>query len=296
MTRQKALLGSSAHRPNLARQIAAAVRDRGADGVNLDFEPIVSTYADEFTALVRSVRAELNKIRAGYQLTFDTTGWIGNYPIEAATASGGRGRGRDHGLRLQERLVEPGRLGRAARRAGLRHRRHDRGLRRARAGLEGHPRRAVLRPRLVDGHVGLRRQEHLGRRRTGRRRPSSTAPPVSTPPTTAGSGTRSRASPGRSTGARTAPRPTAASSRGARSTTTTRRRSGQVRPRSTATTCAAPGSGRSATTARGPSCTPSSRPSSSPTPCRPSSARPRSARPFFSPNGDGRHGRGHGPR
>ncbi len=88
VTRQKALLGSSTHRVTLARQIAAAVRDRGADGVNLDFEPIVSTYADEFTALVRSVRAELNKISRGYQLTFDATGWIGNYPIEAATASG----------------------------------------------------------------------------------------------------------------------------------------------------------------------------------------------------------------
>ena len=62
VARQKALLGSSANRANLARQIAAAVRDRGADGVNLDFEPIVSTYANEFTALVRTVRAELNKV------------------------------------------------------------------------------------------------------------------------------------------------------------------------------------------------------------------------------------------
>ena len=53
VTRQKALLGSATARGNLARQIAAAVRDRGADGVNLDFEPIVSSYADEFTALVR---------------------------------------------------------------------------------------------------------------------------------------------------------------------------------------------------------------------------------------------------
>jgi spore germination protein YaaH/flagellar hook assembly protein FlgD len=88
-SRQKALLGSASRRANLARQIAAAVRDRGADGVNLDFEPIVSTYADEFTALVRSVRSELDKVARGYQLTFDTTGWIGNYPIEAATASGG---------------------------------------------------------------------------------------------------------------------------------------------------------------------------------------------------------------
>ena len=46
-------------------------------------------YADEFTALVKSVRAELNKVHKGYQITFDTTGWIGNYPIEAATGSGG---------------------------------------------------------------------------------------------------------------------------------------------------------------------------------------------------------------
>ena len=63
VTRQKALLGSSTARANLARQIAAAVRDRGADGVNLDFEPIVSTYADEFTALVRKVRSALKPRR-----------------------------------------------------------------------------------------------------------------------------------------------------------------------------------------------------------------------------------------
>ncbi len=88
VTRQKTLLGSPGNRANLARQIAAAVRDRGADGVNLDFEPIVATYADEFTALVRSVRWELNKVHPAYQLTFDSTGWIGNYPIEKATAAG----------------------------------------------------------------------------------------------------------------------------------------------------------------------------------------------------------------
>jgi spore germination protein YaaH/flagellar hook assembly protein FlgD len=88
-SKQAALLGSSSARLNLARQAAAAVRDRGAAGVNLDFEPIASGYADEFTAFVRTLRAELNRIRSGYQLTFDTTGHIGNYPIEAATASGG---------------------------------------------------------------------------------------------------------------------------------------------------------------------------------------------------------------
>ncbi len=86
---QRSLLGSPANRRNLARQIAAAVRDRGADGVNLDFEPIIATYSDEFTALVRSIRAELDKVARGYQVTFDTTGWIGNYPIGDATAAGG---------------------------------------------------------------------------------------------------------------------------------------------------------------------------------------------------------------
>ena len=86
---QGALLGSPTARLNLAKQAAAAVRARGADGINLDFEPIASGYADEYTAFVRTVRSELNKQAAGYQLTFDTTGYIGNYPIEAATAPGG---------------------------------------------------------------------------------------------------------------------------------------------------------------------------------------------------------------
>ena len=85
---QSALLGSPVARGRLARQIAAAVRDRGADGVNLDFEPLAAGRADEFVALIRAVRTELNRVHKGYQLTFDTTGTIGNYPIEAATAPG----------------------------------------------------------------------------------------------------------------------------------------------------------------------------------------------------------------
>jgi hypothetical protein len=44
---------------------------------------------DEYTAFVRTVRSELNKQAPGYQLTFDTTGFVGNYPIQAATAPGG---------------------------------------------------------------------------------------------------------------------------------------------------------------------------------------------------------------
>jgi spore germination protein YaaH len=106
VARQKALLGSSANRANLARQIAAAVRDRGADGVNLDFEPIVATYASEFTALVRTVRAELNKVRKGYQLTFDATGRSATpsrRPPHRAPPTPSH-----HGLRLRG-PIEPGR-------------------------------------------------------------------------------------------------------------------------------------------------------------------------------------------
>lgn len=88
-SRQRALLTSSTARRNLARQIAAAVRDRGADGVNLDFEPLVSGGEKGFTTLIRSIRSELDRISRGYQITFDTTGFIGNYPIESATAPGG---------------------------------------------------------------------------------------------------------------------------------------------------------------------------------------------------------------
>lgn len=85
---QAGLLASSGARLNLARQVAQAVHDRGADGVNLDFEPIVAGYGDEFTAFVRTLRSQLNSYSSGYQLTFDTTGRIGNYPIETLTAAG----------------------------------------------------------------------------------------------------------------------------------------------------------------------------------------------------------------
>jgi spore germination protein YaaH/flagellar hook assembly protein FlgD len=86
---QKALLGSSTARLNLARQIVAAVRDRGADGVNLDFEPLVSGSEDGFVAFIRTLRAEFRKVSSGYHISFDTLGRPGNYPLERALAAGG---------------------------------------------------------------------------------------------------------------------------------------------------------------------------------------------------------------
>ncbi|MET1231553.1 MAG: FlgD immunoglobulin-like domain containing protein [Candidatus Limnocylindrales bacterium] len=84
----KALLASPDARRTLAGEIAKAVADRGADGVNLDFEPIPSGYGDEYVAFVRSVRKALDARAAGYQLTFDTTGSIGTYDLAALTARG----------------------------------------------------------------------------------------------------------------------------------------------------------------------------------------------------------------
>ncbi len=85
---QVALLSSPDARLNAAQQIAAAVRDRGADGVNLDFEPIVSGQSANYVTFVRLLREELNKINAGYELVYCATGSIGYYDHAALTAAG----------------------------------------------------------------------------------------------------------------------------------------------------------------------------------------------------------------
>jgi flagellar hook assembly protein FlgD len=86
---QGAMLGSPTARATLAQQAAQAIADRGADGINLDFEPIVSGHGDDFTALVRAIRAQLDVQVPGSLLTFDATAELGNYPVTDATAPGG---------------------------------------------------------------------------------------------------------------------------------------------------------------------------------------------------------------
>ena len=85
----------------LARQIAAAVRDRGADGVNLDFEPLASGYADEFVALAPD-DPDASSTRSARATSSPTT-----RPASSATtrsrrrsAPGARRRDLHHGLRL----------------------------------------------------------------------------------------------------------------------------------------------------------------------------------------------------
>ncbi len=85
---QVALLRSPSRRARLATEIVAAVRDRGADGVNLDFEPIAAGESLDFVRFVRTLRARLSAVHRGYELTVDTTGYIGNYDVTRLTAPG----------------------------------------------------------------------------------------------------------------------------------------------------------------------------------------------------------------
>jgi spore germination protein YaaH len=88
LNEQVALLSSAANRLNAAQQIAAAVSQRGADGVSLDFEPIASTQGGNYNAFVKTLRAELDKIHPGYELTFCATGSTGYYDIATLTGDG----------------------------------------------------------------------------------------------------------------------------------------------------------------------------------------------------------------
>ena len=82
------LLSSSILRARLAAEIAKAVHDRGADGVNLDFEPIPAGQTANYVAFVRQLRADLSARRAGYELTFDATGRPDGYDVTGLTAPG----------------------------------------------------------------------------------------------------------------------------------------------------------------------------------------------------------------
>ena len=66
--RQAMLLGSSVARSRLVNQIVTAVRARGADGVNLDFEPLATSLRDEYVSFVRAAQA-----RAGQRTAWGIT-------------------------------------------------------------------------------------------------------------------------------------------------------------------------------------------------------------------------------
>jgi len=85
---QAAILSSPTSRLTAAQQIAAEVGRRGADGVNLDFEPIASGQAANYVAFVRTLRSELDKVHPGYELTFCANGMPSSYDLTGLTNPG----------------------------------------------------------------------------------------------------------------------------------------------------------------------------------------------------------------
>ena len=58
----------------------------GADGVNLDFEPMPAEARDDFTLFVRELRSVLDAAQPELQITFDITASVDQYDIAALTA------------------------------------------------------------------------------------------------------------------------------------------------------------------------------------------------------------------
>ncbi|TMB83324.1 MAG: hypothetical protein E6J39_06880 [Chloroflexi bacterium] len=89
---QATLLGNATYRTQLVNNIVAAVRNRNADGVNLDFEPLATTLRAKYVAFVRQLKAALVAAGVGSYLTVCTTAgaatWATGYDLTALTASG----------------------------------------------------------------------------------------------------------------------------------------------------------------------------------------------------------------
>ncbi len=91
-TGQAALLGSDTARATLVTGIVAAVGNRAADGVNLDFEPVGTPLRDQYTSFVRQLKAALVAAGVGSYLTVDTTAgaatWASGYDLAGLTSAG----------------------------------------------------------------------------------------------------------------------------------------------------------------------------------------------------------------
>jgi len=90
--RQAALLGSSAARKRLVNEIVDAVGSRGADGVNLDFEPLATSLRDEYVSFVRQLKQALVNGDVGSNLTVcvmaGAATWATGYDVAGLTTSG----------------------------------------------------------------------------------------------------------------------------------------------------------------------------------------------------------------
>jgi spore germination protein YaaH len=91
-TAMTTLLTSAANRSKLASEIAAAVKSRNADGVNLDFEPVPASLRSQYTQFVREMKAKLVASGARSYLSVATMAgaatWSTGYDVAALSASG----------------------------------------------------------------------------------------------------------------------------------------------------------------------------------------------------------------
>jgi spore germination protein YaaH len=87
-----ALLTSSTNRQRLIGEIVATVKARGADGVNLDFEPVPSSLKSQYTSFVRALKTALVNGGGGRYLTVATMAgaatWTTGYDLVGLTAAG----------------------------------------------------------------------------------------------------------------------------------------------------------------------------------------------------------------
>ena len=86
------LLNTAAHRARLVREITALIRDRGADGVNIDFEPVPTSLRSQMTTFIRELKAGLLDGHAPSYLTVSTmagaAAWSTGYDVVGLTAPG----------------------------------------------------------------------------------------------------------------------------------------------------------------------------------------------------------------
>ena len=89
-TAKAQLLGSSTARSRLVNQIADS--NRGADGVNLDFEPLATSLRDEYVSFVRQLKRALVNHGVGDYLTAGAAAgaatWATGYDVAGLTAAG----------------------------------------------------------------------------------------------------------------------------------------------------------------------------------------------------------------
>ena len=88
-----ALLKSSTRRARLVSAIAATLKGRNADGVNVDFEPVPTDLRSQFTTFVHELKAGLKAQGAGAYVTVATmagaASWSTGYDLAGLTATGG---------------------------------------------------------------------------------------------------------------------------------------------------------------------------------------------------------------